>query len=102
MGGDAEWGMGLGWDVRCGMENGTGTGTLWFAAKLTIPAGYRCQCAPIIHTGTVHIKMIWPPDTPSRTKNIVHPEVLLDEIVHNFVLESELDHCPAPVVNHRS
>ena len=35
------------------MENGTGTGTLWFAAKLTIPAGYRCQCAPIIHTGTV-------------------------------------------------
>ena len=46
---DGEWD----WDrnVRCNMENGTGTGMLRFTAKLTIPAGYRCQCAPIIHTG---------------------------------------------------
>jgi hypothetical protein len=82
MGSDAGWEMGLRW-------NGTGTGTLGFTAELTIPAGYRCQCAPITHTGTVavsqstsvhRIKMIWPPqaDTPPRTKNIVHPEVLLD------------------------
>ena len=41
------------WDVRCEIGNGTGTGTLGFTFKLTIPAGYICQCAPIIHTGTV-------------------------------------------------